>query len=66
MLNFNIGDDPLCILKEYDGSEKKYFFTAYDFSDQIPIVDKFVLKFSNLESKYFEKKIFPSKFLLFI
>ena len=47
--NFIIDDDPLCVLKEHSGSDKQFFFTAYDFSDESPLLEKFVLKFGNAD-----------------
>jgi len=48
--NFHISEDPLCILKEHQGSDKMFFFSAYDCSDETPIVEKFVFKFGNSEN----------------
>ncbi len=48
--NFIIEDDPLCHLKEHSGSDKQFFFTAYDCSEETPLIEKFVLKFGNAES----------------
>jgi hypothetical protein len=42
-------DDPFCLLKEHQGSDKMFFFTAYDCSEE-PLMEKFVLKFGNAEN----------------
>lgn len=49
--NFMIAEDPLCSIKEHQGSDKMFYFTAYDCSDETPQIEKFVLKFGNAESK---------------
>jgi Ran-binding protein 1 len=49
--NFLVVEDPLCNLKEHQGSDKMFFFTAYDCSDETYQVEKFVLKFGNADSK---------------
>ncbi len=51
--NFIVADDPLCDLKEHQGSDKMFFFTAYDCSDETFAVEKFVLKLGNADSKFF-------------
>ena len=52
--NFIVAEDPLCILKEHQGSDKMFFFTAYDCSEDPYQVEKFVLKFGNSDcNKYF-------------
>lgn len=48
--NFIVSEDPLCILKEHQGSDKMFFFSAYDCSDETPMVEKFVFKFGNAEN----------------
>ena len=48
--NFIISDDPLCLLKEHQGSDKMFFFTAYDCSEENPQIEKFVLKFGNADN----------------
>jgi hypothetical protein len=48
--NFIIAEDPFCLLKEHQGSDKMFFFTAYDCSDENFQVEKFVFKFGNAES----------------
>ena len=50
--NFILADDPLCVLKEHLGSDKMFFFTAYDCSEDPFQVEKFVLKFGNADSKF--------------
>jgi Ran-binding protein 1 len=49
--NFIISEDPLCLLKEHQGSDKMFFFTAYDCSEEPAAVEKFVLKFGNADCK---------------
>jgi Ran-binding protein 1 len=56
--NFFIADDPLCILKEHQGSDKMFFFMAYDCSDDVPAVEKYVLKFGNADLAAKFKKSF--------
>jgi len=56
--NFIISEDPLCILKEHQGSDKMFFFSAYDCSDETPMVEKFVFKFGNAENAEKFKKSF--------
>jgi hypothetical protein len=51
VLNFILQEDPLCQLKEHQGSDKMFFFTAYDYSDDHPAIESFVLKFGNADSK---------------
>jgi Ran-binding protein 1 len=51
--NFIIDEDPLCLFKEHSGSDKQFFFTAYDCSEESPVIEKFVLKFGNAESMYY-------------
>ena len=43
--NFVVAEDPLCVLKEHQGSDKMFFFTAYDCSEDPFQIEKFVLKF---------------------
>jgi hypothetical protein len=50
--NFLVSEDPLCVLKEHMGSEKQFFFTAYDCSDESPQVEKFVVKLGNADRKF--------------
>ena len=54
--NFIVAEDPLCNLKEHQGSDKMFFFTAYDCSEDPFQMEKFVLKFGNAESKFFSLK----------
>ena len=56
--NFVISEDPLCILKEHQGSDKMFFTLAYDCSEEEPIVEKFVFKFGNPENAEKFKKAF--------
>ncbi len=56
--NFILAEDPLCLLKEHQGSDKMFFFTAYDFSEDESQVEKFVLKFGNAENAEKFKKAF--------
>ena len=49
--NFIVAEDPLCILKEHQGSDKMFFFTAYDCSDEPFALEKFVFKLGNSDSK---------------
>ena len=56
--NFNISEDPLCILKEHQGSDKMLFTLAYDCSEDEPIVEKFVFKFGNPENAEKFRKAF--------
>lgn len=48
--NFMISDDPLCVLKSHQGSDKMFFFIAYDCSEEAPIVEKYVLKLGNADN----------------
>ena len=48
--NFLVSEDPLCILKEHQGSDKMFFFTAYDCSEDPFEIEKFVLKFGNADN----------------
>jgi hypothetical protein len=56
--NFNISEDPLCVLKEHQGSDKMLFTLAYDCSEEEPIVEKFVFKFGNPENAEKFRKAF--------
>ncbi len=56
--NFIISEDPLCILKEHQGSDKMFFFSAYDCSEETALVEKFVLKFGNAENAEKFRKAF--------
>ena len=51
--NFIVADDPLCELKPHQESDKMFFFTAYDCSEEEFAIEKFVLKFGNAESNSF-------------
>ena len=62
--NFIVAEDPLCLLKEHQGSDKMFFFTAYDCSDEDFCVEKFVLKFGNSDSKFIS--IFLISFLFYL
>jgi hypothetical protein len=53
VLNVFVGENPLCELKKHLDSEKAFFFTAYDFSDEEPKLEKFVLKLDIVESKFY-------------
>ena len=54
--NFIVSEKPLCELKPHQGSEKMFFFVAYDCSEEPPVVEKFVLKLGNAEkAKTFKK-----------
>jgi hypothetical protein len=53
MMNVIIEEDPLCKLKEHNSSEKMIFFIGHDYSDGDCTLEKFVIKFSNSESKSF-------------
>ena len=48
--NFIIAPSPLCDLKPHQGSEKMFFFVAYDFSDEEAAVEKFVIKLGNADN----------------
>ncbi len=48
--NFYISENPLCDLKPHQGSDKMFFFLAYDCSDETPVVEKFVIKLGNAEN----------------
>lgn len=50
--NFIIAEDPLCAIKEHQGSDKMFFLSAYDFSEEQPQIEKFVIKLGNAERKY--------------
>lgn len=56
--NFVIAETPLCVLKEHQGSDKMFFFTAYDCSEDPYQIEKFVLKFGNSDSKISIYKLF--------
>lgn len=56
--NFIISEDPLCVLKEHQGSDKLLTFIAYDCSDEEPKIEKFVVKLGNSKSM----KIFLNNF----
>ena len=56
--NFIVSEDPLCILKEHQGSDKMFFFSAYDCSEETAIVEKFVFKFGNPENAEKFRKAF--------
>ena len=45
--NFVIANDPLCILKNHQGSDKMFNFIAYDCSEEEPLMEKFVVKIGN-------------------
>lgn len=48
--NFIITDtQPLCDLKVHQESDKMFFFIAYDFSEEQPQVEKFVIKLGNAD-----------------
>ena len=47
--NFVIANDPLCILKNHQGSDKMFNFIAYDCSEDEPLMEKFVVKIGNAE-----------------
>lgn len=48
--NFIVAPAPLCELKPHQGSEKMFFFVAYDFSDEEAAVEKFVIKLGNADN----------------
>ena len=48
--NFIVAPAPLCELKSHQGSEKMFFFVAYDFSDEEAAVEKFVIKLGNADN----------------
>ena len=48
--NFILAPAPLCELKPHQGSEKMFFFVAYDFSDEEAAVEKFVIKLGNADN----------------
>jgi Ran-binding protein 1 len=48
--NFIIAEDPLCNLKPHQGSDKMFFFTAYDCSEDSPSLEKLVFKFGNADN----------------
>lgn len=50
--NFLVAEDPLCALKEHQGSDKMFFFTAYDCSEDPYQIEKFVVKLGNADSKF--------------
>jgi len=43
----------MCELKEHLGSDKSFFFIANDYSEDAAIIEKFVFKFGNAESKIY-------------
>ena len=47
--NFMIANDPLCVLKNHQGSDKMFNFIAYDCSEDEPLMEKFVVKIGNAE-----------------
>lgn len=48
--NFIVAPSPLCELKPHQGSEKMFFFVAYDFSDEEAAMEKFVIKLGNADN----------------
>lgn len=48
--NFYIAEDPLCELKAYMGSDKSFFFFAYECSEDQPKVERYVIKLGNYQS----------------
>ena len=48
--NFIISPNPLCELKPHQGSEKMFFFVAYDCSDEEPAMEKYVIKLGNADN----------------
>jgi Ran-binding protein 1 len=49
--NFIITDkDPLCDLKVHQESDKMFFFLSYDFSEDQPQVERYVVKLGNAEN----------------
>jgi Ran-binding protein 1 len=42
--NFIVAEDPLCELKEYNGSDRLFYLTAYDCSDELPRVENFLIQ----------------------
>ena len=48
--NFIVAPAPLCELKPHQGSEKMFFFVAYDFSAEEAAVEKFVIKLGNADN----------------
>ena len=48
--NFIVAPAPLCELKPHQGSEKMFFYVAYDFSDEEAAVEKFVIKLGNADN----------------
>lgn len=48
--NFIVAPAPLCELKPHQGSEKMFFFVAYDFSDEEAAFEKFVIKLGNADN----------------
>ena len=56
--NFYIAADPLCELKPHQGSDKMFFFLAYDCSDEEPTMEKFVVKLGNANNA----KVFKENF----
>lgn len=57
--NFYLAENPLCDLAPHQGSDKMFFFLAYDCSDETPVVEKFVIKLGNADNA----KIFKENFL---
>ncbi len=49
--NFLVAGDPLCSLKEHQGSDKMFFFTVYDCSEEPFQIEKVVVKLGNADSK---------------
>jgi Ran-binding protein 1 len=47
--NFLISEDPLCLIESYQNSDKMFKFNAYDFSEEEPRFEAFVIKLGNAE-----------------
>lgn len=60
--NFIVAENPLCEIKEHQGSDKMFYFTAYDCSDETPQLEKFVLKFGNTDSIFYLNLLDATKF----
>ncbi|MCQ2817536.1 MAG: hypothetical protein MJ252_09760 [archaeon] len=48
--NFYLSASPFCDLQPHQGSDKMFFFVAYDCSDEEPVTEKFVLKLGNAQN----------------
>jgi hypothetical protein len=60
--NFLLSENPLCELKPHQGSDKMFYFMAFDCSEDEHVVEKFVIKLGNAEkAKDFKEKFEAAK-----